>query len=313
MIGYLAVALTLVLAMLGIFFSKSGEANKISRVGRLILWLTIISGIVALLDAHGKRISSDEQKRTIDKLRSDATRLNNLNIASVVGIDKKFRQTILWISVESMEDGEDHPERVPSSHLENFVDVLVSKSDAAQKVSIELSHLNNEIKVELSPKTPDTYHVKQSVNGLERTYSCTAMCGSNIPPPSRRGETPLAHRNIVIGEAIDRSINFGIDLSDEASVGRVISELQRITAPYGTLKVVFSSWDEYVRFLKFSSAFRFVLKFHGSTSPTREPGCSLAVFAPFSVKAKNSLLKMTAEFELGQIGSLDIDLCETSP
>src|SRR5215216_3371490 len=51
MLNILAPSLTLLVAVLGVFFSKGGERNKVRRVGYIILSLIVVSGCGTIYQA----------------------------------------------------------------------------------------------------------------------------------------------------------------------------------------------------------------------------------------------------------------------
>lgn len=307
MLGYIAAALTLILGVLGIFFSKSGELNKISRIGVGILTLTVASGVLALYDVYLKSSASFTQQETIARLRADAARLNNLSVASVLGIDRKFRRTIFWVSLA--EDSKEESRSSVGDHSASFVDVLVSKTDLAQRIQIDFQWLDSTINIRLLPKDGEGYHVEQHVDGKHRNYVCSVMCGASREKQSHE----LANRQIIVGDYVAGSLNIGLDVSGNESVGKTISDLQRMVVPLGSIEITFGSSDEYLKFRRVAQKLQFSIKFHGSRRAVPDASCSLAVFAPVSAVMTHDARALKTKIDLGTIGSLDMDLCETPP
>jgi len=74
---YSAPLLTLALALLGIFFSKDGTSNRLTRVGYLILGLTVASGALAIYDARQKDLGSANSAKSSKAFASVPTNSAN--------------------------------------------------------------------------------------------------------------------------------------------------------------------------------------------------------------------------------------------
>jgi hypothetical protein len=321
---YVAPLLTLALAILGFFFAREGEDKRLSSLGYVILGLTVASGVFAAYDADQKSKSADEQKATIARLQRDARRINNLNIATMIGVNRTFEIVRLFGTQEytDTQSKEAHEkdlgrtlqayEFVPESIMADFLSGLISKRDLGQTVAIDANLLGYEIKLRLKPKSDGAFAVTQTVQDTTKTYDCGRECPGQDTPSSSKPRK-LDSTNILFLEALASESSYGLELSDGSSVGKVISALQSSEGAFLTIKASFKVKDEYEKFNRIVQATKFTLKFYGSGVKSRKAECFVALTAPITSEVRSSPSDLTTEIKLTGFDSMDINLCETAP
>lgn len=321
---FVAPLLTLVLAILGFFFAREGEGKKLSPLGYIILTVTIGSGLFATHDAIQKSKGSDEQKATIARLQRDARRLNNLNIAALIGVNRTLAIVRLFGNTESTdEDAKKKRENVlgraladnefvPEKIADDFHYGMVSKRDLGQIVTITGNFLGSEIELRMTPKSGDKFAVVQKVGSTTRNYECLPQCpGQNTPPPAKANK--LESTNLLFMDA-DGAVSFyGLELSDGSSVGKIVSSLQSSEGAFFTIKASFKMKGEYSKFKWIVQAIRFEMKFYDNSVRSKKAECFVAVTAPFISEIQDDASNLTTEIKLTGFDSLDINLCEAAP
>lgn len=323
MLDYVAPGLTLVLAILGFFFAREGK-GRLSSLGYLILTLTVGSGLFAIYDSVQKSKASDEQKATIARLQRDARRLNNLNIAALIGVNRTLA-IVRFFGGQQVTDDETRKARekdlgraladsefVPEKVYEDFHHGLVSKRDLGQTVTITGNYLGAEIELRLAPKSDSKFLVAQKVGNVTQTYECLPQCpGQNASPPIKPGK--LENTNLLFLDAYGSDSYYGLELSDGSSVGKTISALQSSEVAIFTIVASFKKKSEYEKFKRIVRATTYRLKFYDSGIRSKKAECFVAVTAPIISEVKDDASRLAIEIRLTGFDSLDIDLCETAP
>jgi hypothetical protein len=256
-------------------------------------------------------------------LQRDARRLNNLNIAALIGVNRTFTIMRLF-GIQGYTDNDTKKARekvlgraladnefVPEKISEDFHYGLVSKRDLGQTVTITGNYLGSEIELRLTPKSDSKFAVVQKVGNVTLTYECLPQCpGQNAPRPAKGGK--LASTNLLFMDADGAETYFGLELSDGSSVGKVISALQSDEGSFFTITASFKKKYEYEKFKRIVQATKLQLKFYDSSIRSQKAECFVAVTAPIVSEVKNASSNLTTEIQLAGFDSLDINLCETA-
>src|SRR5687767_11683713 len=99
---YLAPILTLILAILGIFFSKPESSGSLSTLGYTILLFTLCSGSYSIYETHQRLEADRTSQERLERIESDARKSSNVLVATVAGLDTVLRSVILWMEVDEV-------------------------------------------------------------------------------------------------------------------------------------------------------------------------------------------------------------------
>lgn len=161
-------ALTLLLAVLGIFYGRDGAKSKITKVGWFILALTLLSGLASIKDAVQKKSKADALKLETERFQKETRQVNIFNIAQRVGGSDHPAYANLIVST-TIDDGANEEAtsapataRISKELAEEFPTLLFGKSDPRQVIEINGSYQTSTLNFSLSSRNNGDFSVNHS-------------------------------------------------------------------------------------------------------------------------------------------------------